>query len=332
MSSICNFSSSMFLLMSFVFLSIPTPGDSRRFNQLNPAAYLPKDAKVAKIAPGARKTNWADKRGSLTDAVIQEDLDGDGIEEVVIFYTQHEKCTVVVFKWNDSKNRYVKIWEWTDYGIGFDTISNLWDVNGGGKRELVLFRWLGASAGGALDIFEWGENAFKKISPDWNVDVKAVEFRDLDHDGVDEIILSHRFDLPTIYQWNGKSYASANKKFPAIFESETKKYAGLALSNDPRFSSSDLVTYCEFAIHGLVYQEKYKEALTLCNTVADMARLQNDHMLLSKLYVLMGDVYREMNRLEEGLAWYKKALNSYPSGEAKRKALVLEKLVAPSPR
>ena len=89
-----------------------------------------------------------------------------------------------------------------------------------GKGQLptvVSFTYVG-NAGFFLDLFRWDGEAFRHLNGDWHrtVQVDGVEFRDLDDDRVQEVIILHKrrrsveqWGNQTVYRWNGEMYERA---------------------------------------------------------------------------------------------------------------------------
>ncbi|MBI5701448.1 VCBS repeat-containing protein [Candidatus Saganbacteria bacterium] len=124
------------------------------------------------------------------------------------------------------------------------------DINGDGKRELLVHDFYGGTAGfGELRIYNSkGILIFrKKVEGDpylWHP-VKHVQalnpdfFPDLDKDGIVEILVGYRgedghvshVDEPwwfDIYKWNGKAYILADDQFPGFYKEELSGYKSFA--------------------------------------------------------------------------------------------------------
>jgi len=223
------------LLVSVVVLGMPGVGFFALIEQhknFDPYGYLPKTAKIAKIKPGTKKCNLGLFERKGEKAVIFADLDGDRKKEATLFYTiwswldgrfmGGSSCILVLKK--DGK-KYKKLWEDENKAAhDFDPLSGVWDVNRDGKPEMVVFRWVGASFGGYLDIYQWNGSTFAKLNAKWN-DIQGVEFKDVDGDEVDEIKLTHRFSVPNMYKWKKDKYSlyedgpypvSASKSVPRM--------------------------------------------------------------------------------------------------------------------
>ncbi|MHC4474388.1 MAG: FG-GAP repeat domain-containing protein [Planctomycetota bacterium] len=182
------------------------------------SAYLPEKAQIGSIRPGARKSV---EQTATKEAVLGHDLDNDGIDELTVFYTLHrddygvDSAHVVVLKRTDD--RYEKLLEHEREGAPYiNPLSSVWDINGDGKLEIVAARWVGASFGGYLDIFQWNGTAFVSLNGQWNDrnDIRAVKLDDIDKDGIVEITILHRFSSPDTYKWQQGKYVLSERGEP----------------------------------------------------------------------------------------------------------------------
>lgn len=196
-------------------------GFFRLDDNFNPYSYLPEDGKIAKITPTATKSFGA--KGTQ-EAVIFEDIDNDNKREVVIFYTLPRKiygedwANVLILEEQDEG--YKKLWEdKRSVAISINPLSGVWDINKDEKPEIVAARWVGASFGGYLDIFQWDGSEFVKLNGGWNLknDMRGIELEDVDRDGVVEIIILHRFSYPDVYKWEQDKYSlyKEGRPYPA---------------------------------------------------------------------------------------------------------------------
>lgn len=187
----------------------------------DPYSYLPENTKIATIKPEIKKS-FGEK--GVQDAVIFNDIDNDNKREVVIFYTLPRKiygedwANVLVLEEQDEG--YKKLWEdKRSVAISINPLSGVWDINKDEKPEIVAARWVGASFGGYLDIFQWDGSKFVKLNGGWNLknDIRAIELEDVDRDGVVEIIILHRFSYPDVYKWEKDKYSlyKEGRPYPA---------------------------------------------------------------------------------------------------------------------
>jgi hypothetical protein len=210
--------SAMVCLGFFLCLTLITSVMAKSSQEFDPYHLVPRGAKVADVSPGTRETHFEGVTGRTIDAVFSDPWGTrPGIQQSVIFYTIDQTSVVSLYERSADSDGFVKRWGNRSLGVRFDPISGIWDINGDGEKEIVAFRWIGASVGGALDIFGWHGKAMKKISPDWNVDINRAQITDLNKNGRPEIILSHRFDMPSVYEWQRGAYREANEEFPWLF-------------------------------------------------------------------------------------------------------------------
>jgi len=124
------------------------------------------------------------------------------------------------------------------------------DINGDGKKELIVHDlYEGNAADGQIRIYDPdGKLIFiKKVQGEpylWHPEkhIPALNpgfFPDLNNDGIKELLVGHRgmclhdknphscVDMPwwfDVYQWNGRTYALADKEFPEFFKEQLAFY------------------------------------------------------------------------------------------------------------
>lgn len=306
------------LVLCLVLLSWSASISSQTFNV---RSLLPAGATLAQVSEGSRETQWGKRVANSKDAIF-EDPWGHTKQWVVFFYLG-DRSLIRLYQENPTTHQLEVRWENSGLGAEFDPMSGVWDINGDGQKAIVAFRWIGASVGGTLDIFEWQGKLLKQINPHWNVDVNRAQVADLDKDGRLEIILGHRFDLPSIYEWQTGAYHEANQKFSWYFKKDTEENARLAESGDQHFGAQDLADFCQKAVHGYVYQRRAGEAVALVQEVLKNPKLEGNAILLSNLFVQLGDAYSAEGKLDQAKDSYRKAVKLFPSSIAQKKLLEL---------
>lgn len=96
------------------------------------------------------------------------DFDQDGQKEIIFTFkmkakNQSSPCqfgSIVLKKYNAE---WRKVLETKNQGIDLD-FSGLADITGDGKKEYLFGVTIGAAAGSELEIYQWINNAFKKIA------------------------------------------------------------------------------------------------------------------------------------------------------------------------
>lgn len=101
----------------------------------------------------------------------------------------------------------VLVWKSPDLSSDRSSIQEPKDLNNDRKKEILFHRSPG-NAGGPLDIYSWNGDSASLIG---QFDSNS-EFKDLDRDGIKEIICFGRvytgdiFVTNEIYKWDGKNY------------------------------------------------------------------------------------------------------------------------------
>jgi hypothetical protein len=288
---------------------------------------LPPGVIVARISEGAHETKRSENTPATKEAIFVDPWGANQTGQVVVFYSLGRDTVVRLYERDPKTNRPTVRWENRAEGATFDPMSGIWDINGDGKKQIVAFRWIGASVGGTLNIFAWDGRSLKKVSPEWNADVNRAQVVDLEGNGRPEIILGHRFDVPSIYEWRDGSYHDAGQEFPTYYEKETSEYARLAQAADEHFGGGDLAGFCERAVHGYIYQKKFGEAIRLLQSVLKNPKVQEAPISVSALYVALGDSYRAEGKYPEAKASYENADAISQNQQARKRLEELNQLL-----
>jgi tetratricopeptide (TPR) repeat protein len=288
--------------------------------------------------------------------VIFADIDGDSKREAVIFYHTSDKgnpyANVLVLKPTDGD--YVRLWENIyEGGWGFAAPSGVYDLNKSGKPQIVAYRTVGASCPGVLDIYQYRNGAVERITGAWadNGQCQSVEVKDLNRDGVREIIVrTKNYGVnPDIYRWDGEKYVNSNDKFPGYYNAELEKLVR-AIRSLEALPASARVRWAEQAARIYLLQRRYTEALRLGEEVLEiidnpsltvpnatpkgqMTPEQRDRTAASleveqiqgkaTIYHLLGDAYKAAGDLQQAESQYERAKTL--EVEAKEKASALRR-------
>lgn len=300
------------LISSWVFVGLPWKAGARpKYHaqagmDFRPFRHLPSGAKI--------KDRHRD--------VVFADLDGDGQQEVVIFYTigsdpNDRKANILVLKPNGVD--YVQLWESTfDGSWGFTDPSGVYDLNKSGRPQIIAYRQIGASCPGFLEIYEYRDGRIERLTGKWGYKghCEAIEIRDLDSDRVSEIIVvgSHGAS-DDIYRWNGRHYVRSNGRFPQHYNAAIDKVLKDVYSRDASPASARVNLAIE-AVRLYTIQKRYEEAIRLCRDVlrmmADTSMSQPDSVYpgtkgLATIHKLLGDTYKAAGNFRKAQEEYQKA-------------------------
>lgn len=239
-------------------------------------------------------------------AIFQEDVDGDGGEEVVIFYRivgeENRPSSIGILILQREEDKFTKEWEFkieeaSDIAFvyhedGSLKVKPVSDVNGDGKTDIVFpYDFIG-TVGGSLKIFNWNGHAYKEVDADWeDKDFwDQIEFSDLDGDGTWEIIFHHltsahqaMYGLSNIYKWDGESYKRANEMFPHFYDEEIERVLHLIHSYTSA-PASWWEQWCSLAGQGYIYQRRFGRAISLyeeCLGILDDGRKTGPNVILT---------------------------------------------------
>jgi hypothetical protein len=287
------------------------------------------------LPPGAR---IEDQSRSL----LRADLDGDGLEEVVIFYTtgtlsSSKSVGFIVLKL--SGHDYVRVGEksYTD-SSAFSEPTGVYDLSRTHRAQLVVYRVIGASCPGVLEIYALQEGKLIDVTGPWAEGGKCqmAEVKDIDGDGISEIIVKNRkYSVsPDIYRWDGKKYSLSNVRFPKYYNDDLAEVLQSARSLQA-VPVAARVKWCEEAVKIYLLQHRYAEAIQLCEEVLrtiDDPRLttpgtvirptdtpeQQNHILAwfevekiegkAKVHRLLGDINKASENVREAQSQYTLAL------------------------
>jgi hypothetical protein len=175
------------------------------------------------------------------------DLDGDGIKE-----------RIVSFQRTDTDVYTCKLIWVRQTSTGFQTITLLEDepaetidlqvrdLNGDGRPELIARSAIGGRSEW-IRVWQWDKTAFRELTGGGIYsDFTRIELRDVDGDGLEEIIRYKRQpDMPqtsrnttvTTYHWNGEQYqavVSRDEVGPYMPDTEEDRVKRLVLNYEPK--------------------------------------------------------------------------------------------------
>lgn len=156
-----------------------------------------------------------------TDAVLSGDLDGDGKEEITVFY-KDKKDQVSAFVLKREKDNWKKIFAKKESVHEISWVS-LSDITGDGKKELLIGWKQGISAGNLLEIYTWEDNKLKELS---KLNYHELEIIQFENDPKTKLAL-WRKDIADVYnvelvEWKDESFvpnkANYSSYFPKVVE------------------------------------------------------------------------------------------------------------------
>lgn len=286
--------------------------------------------------------------------VVFVDLDGDGKQEVVVFYAlvtnTISQANIAVLKFSDGS--YQTFWENRyDPSSGFVDPSGVYSFGKDQRPQIIAYRAVGASCPGVLDIYQYSNGAIERITGDWSGKCQsALEVRDLDGDGVPEIAFR---DLkygsnPHIYRWSGREYIRSDSEFPQYYGEELERLKGFVHSRNG-FPTGARVSWCKQAVEIYLLQKRYPEAIRLCEavlkiiddpnltvpnsvptnnqSVEQLNRIQVSLELdrargKADVYRLLGDIYKAAGDLRQSQEEYRIS-RGFEAEAAKKSALLL---------
>jgi len=292
-----------------VLLAFENPAsknDVTQATRFDPLKYLPSGAKIQ----------------NRNKDVVFADLDGDGKEEVIVFYTVGDDPndhTASIMVLNQIGTDYVRLWEDSyDGSWGFADPTGVYDLNKSGKPQIVAYRTVGASCPGSLEIYDYTGGRIRRLTGEWgtNGHCEVVQIKDLDGDGVPEIIISRGHgQIDEVYVWTGKKYLRENGHFPQYYNETLEKLLGAAHSRE-LFPLSARIGWSVPVVQIYIIQRRYNDALRFCRemlgTIDDASLSQPDSVFTglkakAVIYRLLGDTYKAAGKLQKAEEHYQRA-------------------------
>ncbi len=223
----------MSMTIILIALLLHSKGISRE--EINLSNLLPNGAEIEAL-------NFYDQAGNQIfsqPAVIANDLNNDGREYLIIGFSlnsdepEKRELFIKIFRPINGQ-QYQSIFEFKAPGkFFFSPGLKAFDLNGDGRKEVILVTSNSASLGGILDVFAIQNNHVQRVFT--TSGFHRLSFIDLKGDGSYEIIAAAKYSgdimAPSnIYSWDGTRYSLANLEFPRYFQAEVQKYIDLVNS------------------------------------------------------------------------------------------------------
>ncbi|MDQ6597430.1 hypothetical protein E2K98_06725 [Bacillus salipaludis] len=168
------------------------------------------DANVVAIAAKylPKGTTFSVPNGPVgADSVQPVDLDGDGKNEIVVFYcSTNTKDQVGFFVLKKENKDWAKVFikKGTGYAVNW---ANSADVTEDQQKDLLIGWQDGVSSGNVLEIYSWNKQQLKKIQRLNYHELEALQFK---NDSLTRLVIWQR-DLADVYKvqllkWNGNSF------------------------------------------------------------------------------------------------------------------------------
>lgn len=131
--------------------------------------------------------------GSNRQSIQFEDIDGDGLQEAVVFLRTGDEIPLMLCIFRQSgpedEPEYTPVGSVKLEGSSFDSVF-YYDLNGCGAKEIVVCCSLGTGLPRALSILEWDGS---EVSTSLSVSCAQYTLYDLNSDGMSELVVS-RYD------------------------------------------------------------------------------------------------------------------------------------------
>ena len=163
--------------------------------------------------------------------VVHQDVDADGLEEIVFAAGIPELWGSGMCAMLDPQGSQYTTHVLVPLSLGFRELT-VWDINRDGLAEILILWQEGSGAFLTLNIFHWDQSQLTSLFPEDKFHQGLFEPKDLDADGLDEILMwegiwedgvhwePHHYQV-SVFSYNGSSYTLREK-----FTLERRYYPG----------------------------------------------------------------------------------------------------------
>ncbi|KMY50036.1 hypothetical protein [Peribacillus loiseleuriae] len=191
-----------------------------------------------------------------TQPIQLYDFNHDGQKEIIFTFEIKAKeqpfpsqFGVIVLKKDNTDWR--KVWETKIQGVDLD-FSGLADITGDGIKEYLFGVTIGAAIGSELEVFQWGDNSFKKIA---DVPYHKIDFVNGNQKvgiAVWQMYIGDSY-LVDVLKWNGKKLVYDEELYSKYYPIIEKFY------ND-KISEMDAWFYWYCLADAQIKAKKFEEA------------------------------------------------------------------------
>lgn len=167
--------------------------------------------------------------GDYRSAIVFNDMDGDGTDEAIVFYTLTDSPTVARMHYLDVVGgKWISLEDFSGYGTGIESVS-FTDMSNNGLNELfVTWNPFSASANKVLSVYKSTGQELNEIT---NLTYNALQTLDIDGDGQTEIFYISQTSTAGVTQRSAKVLKLSNDSIivagEAKLDSNVSGYASI---------------------------------------------------------------------------------------------------------
>lgn len=220
------------------------------------------------------------------------DLNGDGkIETVFTMRMNWSCCNYMIVVGRKTTTGWQTIA--SEEPGGCDMRTDVTDVNGDGKDEVVVRGWSG-DGHGLCYVYASRNGKLISLAPLGNFN--ATRFLDLSGDGIPEVLSVSMISFGfigdhwlTIYKWNGKGYTDVSRRFPRAYDDVirdlkrlmhdlefTKRFGDKITAKDDPEIFADIHFYLGKAYEYRGFPQKAKKEYTVAKKLRDRVKAMLD--------------------------------------------------------
>ncbi|MBW8351869.1 FG-GAP-like repeat-containing protein [Bacillus sp. IITD106] len=221
----------LFMLAACFLLSgcnmLPEPGSLIQAPKLASATSLENESiqSIAKKYLPKGTTLVTANAPVRTDSVLYTDLNGDGQEEIVVFYqSKVNPDQIGMFVLEKQNGEWEKIF--AKKGLGYDVNwASASDFTGDGKKDLLVGWKIGSTAGNVLEVYSWGDEGLKQLT---KVNYHVLEAIEVQDDPKTRLAVWKK-DVNDIYdiqllKWENGALVADEEHYPTYFPKAVDYY------------------------------------------------------------------------------------------------------------
>ena len=190
--------------------------------------------------------------------------------------------------------------------INKDGIDELiWEVSDGHSWHQRLYTWNAAQKTFLPIPFIEGHFA----NAEGNGSLEQILFKDVNDDGIDEIIVNYVNTVPDIYEWNkqDRTYVFADTKYTKFYDAYVKVYEDSLMEKS--LLDTSIKDYLTPFTDACIYQKKYNIVIQVCQKLLKLHSEKNkaNKDAATVIYKNMGRVYDAKGDHAQALVYYKLA-------------------------
>jgi hypothetical protein len=251
-------------------------------------------------------------------SVIEKDLNNDGKKEIIFFIKSAANFYDGGFIILQNKNGvWRKVLENKGEGESVARIDFA-DVDGDGKKDILISQFVGASAGEALSIYTFKDKPKNIINTAYNrMEVADMPDKNGKKDGKAELALwlhdTGNLYMIDVYRYNGKNLSLAQDVYQGYFKTVVKYYENIMSElrkQDPKYDNA----YVEYYLaDSYIKAGLYNQGLAVLSKIDFLIKQKNCNEnnvdFIFRLNILKGKAYMGLKKFNDAENIFKLSIN-----------------------